>query len=69
MTTPTTAPASDPAYDLEFFWDPICPFAWITSRWVEQVAAQSDYQVDWRFISLRVVRDSFNKSSINCSIR
>ncbi len=55
MTTPTTAPASDPAYDLEFFWDPICPFAWITSRWVEQVAAQSDYQVDWRFISLRIL--------------
>lgn len=55
MTTPTAPPASDPAYDLEFFWDPICPFAWITSRWVEQVAEQSDYKVDWRFISLRIL--------------
>ncbi|MCP5029647.1 MAG: hypothetical protein GY929_25525 [Actinomycetia bacterium] len=55
MTTPTVPPASDAAYDLEFFWDPICPFAWITSRWVEQVAAQSDYKVDWRFISLRLL--------------
>ena len=51
----TTAPPSDPAYDIEFFWDPVCPFAWITSRWVEQVAAQSDYAVDWRFISLRIL--------------
>jgi hypothetical protein len=43
------------SYDIEFFWDPVCPFAWITSRWVELVAAQRDYQVDWRFISLRIL--------------
>ncbi len=49
------APASDPAYDIEFFWDPVCPFAWITSRWVERVAELSDYTVDWRFISLRLI--------------
>lgn len=53
--TPTAPPASDPAYDIEFFWDPVCPFAWITSRWVAKVAAQRDLSVDWRFISLRLV--------------
>lgn len=42
-------------YDIEFFWDPVCPFAWITSRWVAKVAAQTDYRVDWRFISLRLL--------------
>jgi len=52
---PMTPPPSDPEYDIEFFWDPICPFAWITSRWVAKVAAQRDYRVDWRFISLRLV--------------
>jgi 2-hydroxychromene-2-carboxylate isomerase len=41
--------------DVEFFWDPVCPFAWVTSRWVVKVAAQRDYDVDWRFISLRLV--------------
>ena len=50
-----TAPESDPSYDIEFFWDPVCPFAWITSRWVVKVAAQTDYRVDWRFISLRLL--------------
>jgi len=51
----TTAPASDPSYDIEFFWDPVCPFAWITSRWIVKVEAQTDYKVDWRFISLRIL--------------
>ncbi len=46
MTTP---------YDIEFFWDPVCPFAWITSRWVVKVAAQTEYNVDWRFIALRLL--------------
>lgn len=56
MTTiPTNAPPSESRYDIEFFWDPVCPFAWITSRWVTKVAEQSGYSVDWRFISLRLL--------------
>jgi 2-hydroxychromene-2-carboxylate isomerase len=41
--------------DLHFYFDPVCPFAWLTSKWVRQVAAQRDYAVDWRFISLRLL--------------
>jgi 2-hydroxychromene-2-carboxylate isomerase len=41
--------------DLDFFWDPVCPWAWITSRWVHEVSAQRDIDVDWRFISLKLV--------------
>ena len=44
-----------PEYDLHFYFDPVCPFAWMTSRWVRMVAAQRDYRVDWRFISLRIL--------------
>ena len=51
----STPPASDPTYEIEFFWDPVCPFAWLTSRWVAQVAALREYRVDWRFISLRLI--------------
>lgn len=43
--------------DVEFYWDPICPFAWITSRWVSIVASRRDLEVDWRFISLRVLNE------------
>ncbi len=42
-------------FDIRFYWDPVCPFAWITSRWVTKVVEQRDYTVDWRFISLRIV--------------
>ena len=42
-------------YDLHFYFDPVCPFAWMTSKWVRIVAAQRDYRVDWRFISLRIL--------------
>lgn len=41
--------------DLEFFWDPACPWAWITSRWVVNVQAEKPLDVDWRFIALRFV--------------
>ena len=45
----------DSTADLHFYFDPVCPFAWLTSKWVRMVAEQRDYQVDWRFISLRIV--------------
>ncbi len=44
--------------DLNFYFDPVCPFAWMTSRWVRTVAAQRHYDVDWRFISLRLINSN-----------
>jgi len=41
--------------DIEFFFDPVCPFAWITSRWIDKVQQQTDFAVEWRFISLRIL--------------
>jgi hypothetical protein len=40
--------------DINFYFDPLCPCACMTSKWVRQVAAQRDSTVDWRFISLRM---------------
>src|ERR1700728_1934171 len=50
----TTTPPARTA-DISFWFDPVCPFAWITSQWIRKVAAQRDYAVDWRFISLRLI--------------
>jgi 2-hydroxychromene-2-carboxylate isomerase len=43
------------AADVHFYFDPVCPFAWMTSKWVRLVQARRDHSVDWRFISLRLV--------------
>ncbi len=45
------------AADLDFHFDPVCPFAWITSRWVTHVQEQRDYEVNWRFISLWMLNE------------
>lgn len=39
-------------YDVEFFFDPGCPFAWQTSVWIRRVIELRDIKVGWRFISL-----------------
>jgi hypothetical protein len=49
--------------DIVFYFDPVCPFAWMTSKWVRMVAGQRDYTVDWRFISLRLINSAVDYDS------
>ena len=40
---------------VRFYFDPLCPWCWITSRWMEEeVAPARDVEIDWRSISLEV---------------
>lgn len=32
-----------PDPDINFYFDPLCPLAWMTSKWVRLVSAQRDY--------------------------
>ncbi|WP_020660107.1 hypothetical protein [Amycolatopsis benzoatilytica] len=49
--------------ELNFYFDPTCPFAWMTSKWVRQVSRQREYAVDWRFISLRLLNAHLDYST------
>ena len=43
---------------VEVFVDPSCPWAWITSRWVKDVAPQRDLVVTWQSYCLEI-RDDY----------
>ncbi|HEX2700322.1 MAG TPA: hypothetical protein VHM89_08995 [Acidimicrobiales bacterium] len=43
--------------DVEYFWDPACPWSWVTSRWMVNVLVEQPMEVDWRFISLRMINE------------
>lgn len=48
-------------YDVEFFFDPSCPFAWQASVWMRRVAAMRGVRIGWRFVSLRFVNEGLEE--------
>ena len=40
---------------IEFFFDPMCPYAYQTSIWIRDVRAQTGVELRWRFFSLEEI--------------
>jgi len=40
-----------------FWFDPLCPWAWITSRWMHEVTAIRDVEVEWKVMSLAILNE------------
>ncbi|MHB1576535.1 MAG: DsbA family oxidoreductase [Candidatus Dormibacteria bacterium] len=40
---------------INFHFDPVCPWAWLTSRWAARLEELGEVELDWRFFSLGIV--------------
>ncbi|SDH96610.1 2-hydroxychromene-2-carboxylate isomerase [Agrococcus jejuensis] len=42
---------------VRMWFDPTCPWAWMTSRWLGEVAGTRGFDVDWRVMSLAILNE------------
>jgi hypothetical protein len=56
-SVPSIPDLDDGPYDIEFFFDPGCPFAWQTSVWLRRVVEMRGIRIGWRFISLQFLNE------------
>ncbi len=46
---------------IDFYFDPTCPWCWITSRWLTEVAPHRPVEISWRTFSLYIKNQGLDR--------
>lgn len=52
---------------VRFHFDPLCPWAWQSSRWIREVEKVREVEVDWRLFSLQLINENTDDPLPTCT--
>ncbi|MEB4616622.1 mycothiol-dependent nitroreductase Rv2466c family protein [Leucobacter sp. M11] len=53
-----TTQVSPSPQSVEFWFDPSCPWAWMTSRWATEVSLARGFEIQWNIMSLAILNEN-----------
>jgi len=53
---------------VDFYFDPSCPFCWVTSRWLLMVTNKRQLTIEWHLFSLAIKNSELNKKDSNKAV-